>query len=611
MKEVNACIITIGDELLIGQTIDTNSAFIAQELNKIGIWVKRRVAIGDSKEEILNTLSNASKESQVIIITGGLGPTADDITKPTLCDYFHSKIIIDEGALQNVKDIFSKLNRPLTDRNLKQAEVPDNCTVLPNLRGTAPGMWFEAPPPPTGGLAGTQHLPLQGPATNSISPESEASQPGHSPLGGAGGPGFEYMTADPITYGLLKQFVKEHRRNPTQSEEALWHELRGKQLEKYKFRRQHIIGNYIADFVCLPEKLIIEVDGLIHQLPQNKENDERRTEWLQMSGFRVLRFSNDDVINHMDKVLSKILQALKEESQKSNTSASLVSGMADAPKEVKTTIYVSLPGVPNEMKGLMQHSVIPKLKESLELPAVVHSTLLTSGIGESTIADVLEDFERNLPGHIKLAYLPSYGMVRLRLTGRGSHKETVDQEVSAEFEKMKPLVAEWMVADSDITLQQAVSNLIKQFGKTVATAESCTGGYIAHLITSKAGSSAIFNGSVVSYSNKVKENVLGVKEETIRNFGAVSEQTVKEMVQGVLNCIDSDYALATSGIMGPDGGSVEKPVGMVWIAVGNKNNVKTAQYNFRYDRTRNIEMTAQAALTMLRRFILEQETLKD
>jgi nicotinamide-nucleotide amidase len=421
MKEVNACIITIGDELLIGQTIDTNSAFIAQELNKIGIWVKRRIAIGDNKEEILNTLAEESKENEVIIITGGLGPTADDITKPTLCEYFHSKITIDEGALQNVKDIFSKLNKPLTGRNLKQAEVPDNCTVLPNLRGTAPGMWFEK----------------------------------------------------------------------------------------------------------------------------------------------------------------------------------------------ETVIYVSLPGVPNEMKGLMQHSVIPKLKDSLELPAVVHRTLLTSGIGESTIADVLEDFERELPGHIKLAYLPSYGMVRLRLTGRGSDKEIVDQEVSAQFEKMKPLVTEWMVADSDISLQQAVSNLLKKLGKTVATAESCTGGYIAHLITSKAGSSAIFNGSIVSYSNKVKENVLGVKEETIRNFGAVSEQTVKEMVQGVLSCIDSDYALATSGIMGPDGGSVEKPVGMVWIAVGNKNNVKTAKYNFRYDRTRNIEMTAQAALTMLRGFILEQETLKD
>jgi PncC family amidohydrolase len=604
MKEVNACIITIGDELLIGQTIDTNSAFIAQELNKIGIWVKKRVAIGDVKEEILNALTEESKENGVIIITGGLGPTADDITKPTLCKYFNSKLIVDEIALQNVKDIFSKLNRPLTDRNLKQAEVPDNCMVLPNLRGTAPGMWFEAPLPPMGGLAGTQPLPLQG--TEKI---SSSSQPSLSPLGGPGGP--EYMTADPITYGLLKQFVKEHRSKPTQAEETLWHELRGKQLEKHKFRRQHIIGNYIADFVCLPKKLIIEVDGLIHQLPQNKENDEKRTLWLQMNGFRVLRFSNDDVINHIDKVLSKILLVLKEESQNNNTPTREFSDTANAPLKGKTTIYISLPGVPNEMKGLIQHSVIPKLKETLDLPAVIHRTLLTSGIGESTIADVLEEFEQQLPGHIKLAYLPAYGMVRLRLTGRGNNAKTVEEEVSAQFEQMKTLVAEWMVADSDISLQEAVSNLLKKSGKTVSTAESCTGGYIAHIITSKAGSSAIFNGSIVSYSNKVKENVLGVKKETIRSFGAVSQQTVTEMVQGVLGVIDSDYAIATSGIMGPDGGTAEKPVGTVWIAVGNKNSVNATQYNFRFDRGRNIEMTAQTALTMLRRFILEQESLKD
>jgi nicotinamide-nucleotide amidase len=460
MKEVNACIITIGDELLIGQTIDTNSAFIAQELNKIGIWVKKRVAIGDVKEEILNALTEESKENGVIIITGGLGPTADDITKPTLCKYFNSKLIVDEIALQNVKDIFSKLNRPLTDRNLKQAEVPDNCMVLPNLRGTAPGMWFEAPLPPMGGLAGTQPLPLQGTEKSSGAWQSEDSQP-------------------------------------------------------------------------------------------------------------------------------------------------------DAPREMKTTIYISLPGVPNEMKGLIQHSVIPKLKETLDLPAVIHRTLLTSGIGESTIADVLEEFEQKLPGHIKLAYLPAYGMVRLRLTGRGNNAKTVEEEVSAQFEQMKTLVAEWMVADSDISLQEAVSNLLKKSGKTVSTAESCTGGYIAHLITSKAGSSAIFNGSIVSYSNKVKENVLGVKKETIRSFGAVSQQTVTEMVQGVLGVIDSDYAIATSGIMGPDGGTAEKPVGTVWIAVGNKNSVNATQYNFRFDRGRNIEMTAQTALTMLRRFILEQESLKD
>src|SRR5829696_7629496 len=198
MTEVNASIITIGDELLIGQTIDTNSAFIAQELNKIGIWVKRRVAIADDKQAILTTLAEEARNSNIIIITGGLGPTADDITKPALCDYFNAKMVIDEGALQNVKDIFTKLNRPLIERNLKQAEVPDNCIVLPNMRGTAPGMWWgPAPLPPEGGEAEAQ--PLRDSDSDNI---SEKDQP-------------EYVTANPITYGLLKQFVKEHRAKPT------------------------------------------------------------------------------------------------------------------------------------------------------------------------------------------------------------------------------------------------------------------------------------------------------------------------------------------------------------------------------------------------------------
>src|SRR5215218_8332242 len=233
MTEVNASIITIGDELLIGQTIDTNSAYIAQELNKIGIWVKRRIAVGDAKEEILYALREQSKDCQVLIITGGLGPTADDITKPTLCEYFNSKMVIDEGALQNVKDIFTKLNRPLIERNLKQAEVPDNCIVLPNMRGTAPGMWFEAPLPPKGGEAEAQPLP-EWDTDNMIEKDQ-----------------LEYLTADPMNYKLLKQFVKEHRSKPTQAEDILWQELRGKQLERNKFRRQHIVGDYITDFVCL------------------------------------------------------------------------------------------------------------------------------------------------------------------------------------------------------------------------------------------------------------------------------------------------------------------------------------------------------------------------
>jgi nicotinamide-nucleotide amidase len=417
MKEVNASIITIGDELLIGQTIDTNSAFIAQELNKIGIWVKRRIAVGDVKNEILSALKQQSKDCQVIIITGGLGPTADDITKPTLCEYFNSKIVVNEEALQNVKDIFTRLNRPLIERNLKQAEVPDNCMVLPNLRGTAPGMWFE-----------------------------------------------------------------------------------------------------------------------------------------------------------------------KEQ-----------------------VIYVSLPGVPTEMKGLIQHSVVPKLMERMDLPAVVHRTLLTFGIGESFLAETVSEFENNLPGHIKLAYLPAYGLVRLRLTGRGSRVEELEQDIEAHFETLKHLVKAWKIADRDLSLEEVVSQLLKERKKTVATAESCTGGYIAHLITSKPGSSAIYNGSVISYSNEVKENVLHVRPGTLQQYGAVSEQTVIEMAQGILTAIKADYAIATSGIMGPEGGSPEKPVGTVWIAVGTKERIKASKHHFRYDRTRNIEMTSQMALNLLRKFLLEEE----
>jgi PncC family amidohydrolase len=624
MKEVNACIITIGDELLIGQTIDTNSAFIAQELNKIGIWVKRRIAIGDVKEEILNALKEQSKDCQVIIMTGGLGPTADDITKPTLCEYFNSKIIIDEGALQNVKDIFTKLNRPLIARNLKQAEVPDNCIVLPNLRGTAPGMWFAPSNSPNGGESGPYpNLPPTGEGTANTQPllKGDADK----------WVGEFYQEADPLKYGLLKNFVSEHRKHQTPAEEFLWQQLKGNKLSGYAFRRQHIIGSFIVDFVCLAKKLIIEVDGLIHQLPENKMSDEERTMWLQQKGYEVIRFTNEEILFDTKDALNKIEQTLEQlpfaerkaysfspvKNSTNNEVTSKSGASATGPSPVRGSrmgalpIYISLPGVPNEMKGLMEHSVIPKLKETLELPAVIHRTLLTSGIGESTIADTIEEFENNLPPHIKLAYLPAYGLVRLRLTGRGSNKEVLEKEVDEQFEKLKPLVKEWMVAEKDISLEESVSQLLKSRNKTITTAESCTGGYIAHLITSKAGSSAIYKGSVVSYANEVKQTILGVKPETLQQYGAVSEQTVTEMVQGILKTISADYAIATSGIMGPDGGSAEKPVGTVWIAVGNNEKIKAAKYFFRYDRTRNIEMTAQTALTLLRKFILEEHESTD
>ena len=418
MEKIVASIITIGDELLIGQVIDTNSAWMAQELNKIGIWVKRRVAVGDNWNEIWNTLDKESEEANIILITGGLGPTADDITKQLLCEYFGGKLIVNESALANVKYIFERvLKRPMIERNLKQAEVPDVCTVIQNKRGTAPGMWFEK---------------------------------------------------------------------------------NGK-------------------------------------------------------------------------------------------------------------IFVSMPGVPYEMKGMMTDDLLPELQEKFTLPHIAHRTLLTSGIGESFLAEHISAFENNLPKNIKLAYLPNYGMVRLRLTANGNNKEIIEQEINNQFESLKKLVAEWTVIDSDLTMQEAVGKLLKEKKQTVSTAESCTGGYIAHLITSIPGSSEYFKGSVVSYANEVKENILRVSEQTLATVGAVSEQTVREMIQGALIILNTDYAIATSGIMGPDGGTPEKPVGTVWIAVGNREKIITQKLYFRFDRTRNIELTATNALNMLRKFVVDIE----
>lgn len=417
MHKVNASIITIGDELLIGQTIDTNSAFIAQEFNKIGVWVHRRVAVGDVYNDIRKALDDESAISDIIVITGGLGPTADDITKPLLCEYFGGKMIVNEEVKAHVIHLFEKVFRrpgPMLERNLKQAEVPDVCTVLHNARGTAPGMMF--------------------------------------------------------------------RKN-------------GK-------------------------------------------------------------------------------------------------------------LFFSLPGVPHEMKGLVATGVIPVIQKEFELPAIVHRTVFTAGQGESMIAELLQGFEASLPSYIKLAYLPNYGMVKLRLTSSGSSKEAVIAELEPYFIKLQELVKDFMVFNDDKGLEEVVGLILRQKGKTMGTAESCTGGYIAHLVTSIAGSSDYFKGSVVSYDNTVKAGVLGVNQATLSQFGAVSEQTVTEMANGLLKAIGSDFALATSGIMGPGGGSAEKPVGTVWIAVATTGKTETLQINLRFDRQRNIQMTAAAALNFLRKFIL-------
>jgi len=468
MKNVNASIITIGDELLIGQTIDTNSAWIAQELNKIGVWVTRRVAVGDVWNDIWNALDAESKESDIILITGGLGPTADDITKPLLCKYFGGKLVVNEDVLKHVKYLFEKVYRrpgPMLERNLKQAEVPDVCTVLHNARGTAPGMWF-------------------GPA------------PSNSPPAGGG-----------------------------------------------------------------------ELAPAQNQITENSDK--------------------------------KILESNKNIS-KSEVSEMMVPNDRDR----KGAVFVSMPGVPHEMKGLMLNEVLPRIKETFDLPFIIHRTAFTMGTGESMIAEKIKDFETSLPEDIKLAYLPGYGMVKLRLTAKGDDKEKMEKELDEKFSVLKELVSEWLVSDKDENLAMAVQKILKEKNKTIGTAESCTGGYIAHLITSNAGSSVGFKGSIVSYANDVKERLLGVTDKTLRTAGAVSEETVIQMVKGAVEKLQVDFVIATSGIMGPDGGSDEKPVGTVWIAAGNNEKVETAKLAFRFDRERNIEMTAHAALNFLRKFIL-------
>jgi nicotinamide-nucleotide amidase len=411
-----ASIITIGDELLIGQVIDTNSAWMAQELNKWGIRVVRRVAVGDIWEEIWAVLDQEQQYADIILITGGLGPTSDDITKPLLCAYFGGRMIVNEDAKQNVIDIFKRLDRPIIDRNLKQAEVPDVCTVLLNKRGTAPGMWFS-------------------------------------------------------------------------------------------------------------------------------KNDK---------------------------------------------------------------VFVSLPGVPHEMKGLMTEEVIPRLLKQFKFPAIIHKTLLTAGVGESFLAELIKDFEATLPRHIKLAYLPNYGMVRLRLTATGLNKTETEAEVQQVFEQLQQVVAPYLVTNTDEPMQNVVGNLLTARGKTMCTAESCTGGYIAHLLTSIVGSSTFYDGSVVSYSYEAKEDLLQVDKNMLETRGAVSEDVVLQMAHGALKHLKSDYVIAVSGIMGPDGGTTDKPVGTVWIAVGNKESLQAQKLHFRFDRARNIQLTATTALNLLRKFILTQ-----
>lgn len=411
---MRAEIITIGDEILIGQIIDTNSSWLGQELGKLGIQVVHRTSVSDQRDAIIDALNHARKRAEIIIMTGGLGPTKDDITKHTLASYFGASLIINNEVMEWVTKIFRSRKLPMVESNKGQAMVPSNCEVLFNRNGTAPGMWFN--------------------------------------------------------------------------------------------------------------------DG--------------------------------------------------------------------------GNIFISMPGVPFEMKVIFEEQCIPKLKATFNLPVIIHRTILTCNIGESFLAEKIASLEDNLPAHIKLAYLPSVGMVRLRFSGTHQDEDTLNKEIDLIVQQLYTLVGDYIYGEENDSLEKNVGLLLKTSGKTLATAESCTGGYIAHLITSVPGSSSYYQGSTISYANNIKINELGVSPETLRAHGAVSEACVKEMAEGVRKKMGTDYAIATSGIAGPDGGTLEKPVGTVWIAISSAEGTYARTFQMGDNRERTIQRTAIQALDMLRKTIL-------
>jgi len=400
--------------LLIGQVIDTNSAWIGQQMSLLGIRLEARLAVGDDEQEIRNGLQFLRTGADIIFLTGGLGPTRDDITKKTLCGYFGGKLIENEAVKQDVTGFFERVKRPLLESNLQQAMVPDCCEVIRNPWGTAPAMWFE--------------------------------------------------------------------------------------------------------------------------------------------------------------------------------------------QEGK--IFVSMPGVPFEMKNLMTERVIPRIRERFQTGVILHRTLLTAGIGESFLAEKLRPFEDQLPEGFKLAYLPNLSQVRLRLSATGPEGKRLQVQMDEQVQYLESLIREDIFGYEEDTLEKVIGTLLNERGETLSLAESCTGGNIARRITSIPGSSAYFPGSVVSYSYEMKKELLQVKDATLEQFGAVSEETVKEMSAGCRVRFHSDYSIAVSGIAGPGGGTTDKPVGTVWIAVRTPDKVYTRLFHFSRNRQQNIEMTTIAALNLLRKILL-------
>lgn len=413
---MKAEIITIGDEILIGQIVDTNSAWIGEQFNMNGIEIIQITSVRDNHEHIKEALRNAEGRVDLVVITGGLGPTKDDITKKALCDYFNTGLVLHQPTLDEIIKRFYKRGIDINKLNRDQAMIPASCEILFNKLGTAPGMWFE-------------------------------------------------------------------RNN---------------------------------------------------------------------------------------------------------------------------TIFVSMPGVPFEMKYLVEFELLPRLRLTGKTRAIYHKTVLTQGLPESMLAERIADWEDALPKHIKLAYLPNPMAVRLRLTARGEDLELLKKDVEAEIEKLKPLISENIFGYDNETLAEVIGRMLMESGKSLAVAESCTGGYVSHLITMVPGCSDYYKGSVTSYSNEIKENVLGVETATLGKHGAVSEEVALEMVEGVKKVLNADYAISTTGIAGPTGGTPEKPVGTVWIGVSGPKKTFAQQYVFVGDhRERNIVRSAQTALQMLRRMVLE------
>jgi nicotinamide-nucleotide amidase len=413
---MKAFIITIGDELLIGQTIDTNSAWMGAELSALGFDVARATSVHDRRDDIIHSLDESLGKADVVLITGGLGPTSDDITKHTLCEYFNTRLVSDPVVLKMIEDLLGRRGMPMNDNNRQQAEVPESCRVLTNAAGTAPGMWFE------------------------------------------------------------------------------------------------------------------------------KEN----------------------------------------------------------------TIFISMPGVPYEMKYLMKEHILPELNKRFRSQVIIHKNIMTYGTFEAKLAEILTGFEADLPKEIKLAYLPSSGVIKLRLTATGTTEEELSDLVRQQVSKLYEIIPEFIYGEDEETLEMVVGKLLKTKNKTLSTAESCTGGEIAHLITSVAGSSEYFNGSVVAYSNSAKKKILGVHGAAIEEYGAVSEIVVREMATSVRKLFGTDFSVATSGIAGPGGGTETKPVGTIWIAVASSNGVISEKHVFGTDRLTNIKRFSLRALNLLRKQIISE-----